>query len=171
MKKISTIEEAFAYQLHKMFHTENQLCQPLQTFERLTLSPELRRELQKYVEASSNKVLKLERIYNYINVEPAPVKIDPLSEIVEETNDLVKNAASPQLRDILLISAIKDINAFKLSAYRTMYIYAVELELDTPADLLKQILEWELKTSKAFCQLVLLEFNKAPECCLRFIAE
>jgi len=40
---------------------------------------------------------------------------------------------------------------------------AVELQMDTPADLIQQILEWELNTCKSLGGLSIREFNNIED--------
>ena len=46
-----------------------------------------------------------------------------------------------------------------ISLYRNAYVYAIEIELDTPSDLIEHILEWEISTSKALSRIMIEELN------------
>jgi ferritin-like metal-binding protein YciE len=52
-------------------------------------------------------------------------------------------------------------NAYKIAYYRSAYLIAVELELDTATDLLQQVLEWEIETSRDLALLAIEEFNQS----------
>jgi hypothetical protein len=83
--------------------------------------------------------------------------------MIDETQHLLTYATSPHLRDILMIGCIKNINAYKTAIYQMSYLIAVELEMDTPADLIQQILEWELSTCKSLAGLSIREFNNIED--------
>jgi ferritin-like metal-binding protein YciE len=76
---------------------------------------------------------------------------------------MLSATTSPHLRDILAIGCLQNINAYKIAGYRSAYMFAVEMELDTPTDLLQQILEWEIDSSKTLSALAIEEFNNAQQ--------
>ena len=65
----------------------------------------------------------------------------------------------PYLKDLLTLNAMKNINSLMISLYRNAYVYAIEIELDTPSDLIEHILEWEISTSKALSRIMIEELN------------
>ncbi len=64
------------------------------------------------------------------------------------------------MRDILNVSCVQNINAYKISVYRTAYLFPVDIELDSVTDLLQQILESELETETLLTTLAIEEFNE-----------
>jgi ferritin-like metal-binding protein YciE len=161
--KIETIEDAFAFQLQRLYYMENSLRDEFATCCDHVTSKPLRKEIKDYVDAAYSKTLKLERIFNYVMKEPVAQKNDTIRKLLHETREVLSMTGSTFLKDILLINAIKDINAYKTSSYKNLYVYSVELELDTPSDLLQQILQWEVETGRALSALVFQEFNKTPQ--------
>ena len=92
--------------------------------------------------------------------EPARHKNEVVVKMMDETHHLLSYASSPHLKDILMIGCIQNINAYKTAGYRNAFLFAVELELDTAADLVQQMLDWELATGKRLSALSIHEFNK-----------
>ncbi len=76
---------------------------------------------------------------------------------------MISATNSPYLKDILMISCTQNICSFKVSSYKTAYLFAVELELDIAADIIQQILGWEVKTGNKLAMLAITEFNKFQE--------
>lgn len=72
---------------------------------------------------------------------------------------MLASTSSTHLRDILTIGCVQNINAYKIATYRSAYMFAVKMELDTATDMLQQILEWEIATHKALSALAIEEFN------------
>jgi ferritin-like metal-binding protein YciE len=96
----------------------------------------------------------------YLMMEPVVRKNEVVNKIIDETEYLLAYTAPPYLKDIVMIGCLENINAYKASAIQTAYLMAVELELDTVADLLQQILRWEMVTCKELTDLSIHEFNK-----------
>jgi ferritin-like metal-binding protein YciE len=161
--RIGTIEDAFAFQLQRLYYTENRIKEEFHHCCAHVHSPALKKHVEDYLDETDSKILKLQRVFNYILKEPLPLKNETINRLLHETNEILTLSQSAFLKDLLIINVIKDLNAYKISNYRNVYIYSVELELDTPTDLLQQVLEWELDTSKALSALMLREFNRTPE--------
>jgi ferritin-like metal-binding protein YciE len=161
--KIGTIEDAFAFQLQRLYYTEQRIKEEFHQCHAQIHSVALRKHVEDYMDETDSKILKLERVFNYILQEPTPLKNEIINRLLSETKETILLTQSPELKDLLIINVIKDLNAYKISNYKNAYIYSVELELDTPSDLLQHVLEWELDTSKALSGIMLREFNHAPE--------
>jgi ferritin-like metal-binding protein YciE len=157
--KIQTVEDAFVFHLQQLFYSEKRISDGLFTETLPAKSLKLKREIKEYADSSGSKLLKLERIFNYLMTEPYARRNELVNAILCETTEVLKYAASHQLKDILILSSFKNISAVKLSCYRNAYIYSVELELDTPADLLQEIIDWEVTSSKTVAKLAVEEFN------------
>lgn len=163
MKKLKTLEDALKYQLQGLYFTEKKVQEEFAECRPLITSGDIRTELTKYIESADSKLLKLERIFNYVLENDLERKNEVISQMLDETHNLVTLASSAQLRDILMITCAQTINAYKTASYRTAYLLAMELELDTAADLLHEIIGWELQTGEMLSTLVIEEFNKANQ--------
>lgn len=159
-KTIVTLQDALSYQLQGLRYTEAKVKSEFSICAYQITSSELRHEIQKYTDNADNKILKLERIFNYLMQEPGSRKNEVIVKLMDETHQMLAYTISPHLKDILMVGCIQSINSYKISSYKTSYLIAVELELDTACDLLQQILEWELETAKALNTLSIKEFNK-----------
>jgi len=94
-------------------------------------------------------------MFSYLSQEPGSRKNEVMGKLLEETQYRAKCPASCTISNVLLISAFRHIIQYKISAYKTALMHALELELENVADFLHQILEWERKTDKALMNLEL----------------
>jgi ferritin-like metal-binding protein YciE len=157
--KIQTIEDAFVFYLQQLIFGESRIREGLFTNSFSITSAKVKHEIKEYEDSSYSKLLKLERVFNYLMREPFGTRNQFINQILLETTEALAFANKPQVKDILVITAFKNINAWKVSNYKNAYIFSVELELDTPSDLLQEILEWELGTGKILSRLAIEEFN------------
>jgi ferritin-like metal-binding protein YciE len=157
--KINSVEDAFVYHLQQLIYTESRIKNGIFSEGIAAASPRIKQELRDYADSSYSKLLKLERIFNYLMREPDEIKSALLMQMMGETVNVIHQTSSHTLKDILIVNAFRTINAIKASNYKNAYLFSVELELDTPADLLQQILEWEIASGKTLSRLTIAEFN------------
>jgi ferritin-like metal-binding protein YciE len=161
--KINSLNDALAFLLQGLYFTEMKLKEEFPVCFREIASRKIRSEINSYTGNADNKLLKLERIFNYLMKEPLTRKNEVINQLMTETQYMLASTTSSHLKDVLSIGCIQNINAYKIATYRSAYMIAVELELDTPTDLLQQILEWETETSKILLKLAIDEFNKVQQ--------
>jgi len=157
---IHSTHDAIAILLQGLYYTEITLRDTLPGCFSAIASTPIRDEFKKYSESAANKLLKVERVFNYLMTEPLSRKNESIHQLVIEMHYVLKGTTSAHLRDILGIGYIQNINTYKVSSYRSAYLFAVELELDTVTDLLQQVLEWEVEASKGLSQLAFDEFTR-----------
>lgn len=158
--RINTVYDALTYMLQGLHFAETKLAEEFTSCSQSVTSNRIEREIQNYVESSENKVLKLERIFSYLTQDTMTRKNDVIIQLFHETRAMNTRTVPAYLRNVLTIGCIQSINAYKISVYRSAYLFTAELELDTASDLIQQILEWENETAKALSLLSIEEFNK-----------
>ena len=154
------MNDALAYLLQGLYYTEEKLSKDFASCCGKIASSRIRKEVGNYTLSAQSKMLKLERVFNYIMTEPLSRKNEVTNQLMSETHEMLNSTDSTHLQDILTIGCIQNINAYKIASYRSAYMFAVELELDTATDILQQILEWEIETGKVLTELAIEEFNK-----------
>jgi ferritin-like metal-binding protein YciE len=161
--RIKSTSDALSFLLQGLYYTEVKLKEIFPTCCSSISSDHIRKEVNNYTSSADNKLLKLERIFNYLLTEPLVRKNTAVDELLAEMHQVLESTTSPHIRDILSIGYVQNINTYKISTYRSAYKFAVELDLDTVTDLLQQILEWEVDTSKVLSHLAIEEFTKAHQ--------
>ncbi len=153
---IHTIEDALAFQLQGLYYSEAKILSEFKN-----RCPEIESELiankiRNYSLSAIDKTLKIERIFNYLMKEPVSRKNEVIQAMIHETHLLLNSTTSSSLRDTLVIGCLQNINAYKISGYKTAYRLAEELGIDPVCDLLQQILEWEYQSADDFAGVILL---------------
>lgn len=158
--KINSLNDALAFLLQGLYFTETKIKEEFPSCCSGIASATIRKEIENYTGSADDKILKLERVFNYLMKEPLTRQNAAINDLVDETHQMLASTSSTHLKDILTIGCVQNINAYKIANYRSAYMFAVEMELDTVTDLLQQILEWEIDTYKALSALSIEEFNK-----------
>lgn len=162
-KPIKNLQDALTYQLQGLLQAERKIAEAFTKFSNQISSAEVKELVQEYVRNTDNVACKLDRSFNYLMTEPILRKNEVVNKMIDETEYLLAYTSPSYLKDIVMIGCLENINAYKASAIQTAYLIAIELELDTVADLLQQILSWEMVTCKELTNLSIHEFNKLNE--------
>ena len=160
MKKLTTLNEVLAFQLEGMYDAEKKIQHAIPVcIEGLQLNT-LKVEIKKYGDQAAEKRTKLKRIFSYLLVQPFKRKNNVIDSLLKDTHDLLNYAATDHLRESVLLACIQSINHYKIAGYNTALAFAIDLNLDTVADLLHEILVWEKETNKALTKIAFEELNK-----------
>lgn len=161
---ISNLTEALAYKLDELYDAEQKLKLTLQHCIDQVSSPVLKMELSKYSESCDDKRLKLDRVYSYLMKEPGKHPDKVVDAMVKNIRQTLKATIFGEMKDILLIACLKNINYYKMAGYETALVFSWELELDTASTLLEEVLGWEKQTHGNLSQIAVLDVNtKAAE--------
>jgi ferritin-like metal-binding protein YciE len=161
--KIKSLNDALAFLLEGLYYAETKLSDEFPACCGKINSPRLHDVVNNYTGSTQNKLLKLDRVFNYLMKDPEHRVNKVVDELITETRLMLSSAVSENLKDLLTVGCIQNINAYKIASYRSAYLMAVELELDTATDLLQQVLEWEVETSRALARLSIEEFNQSEK--------
>jgi ferritin-like metal-binding protein YciE len=156
-KHFDTLNDALAFQLSSMYDAEQKIRHEMVHFCNYTNFIHLQNEIDKYIDQSSNKIIKLERIFNYLMEEPGGISNNTVASVLAEIESNVKNSTSPRLRDLMLTSSFLAMNQYKLGIYSCALVISLELEVETVSDLLQEIVTWEKETSKSLSKLAMEE--------------
>lgn len=159
MKKMNRLEDALTMQVNDMYQAEKRLLEVIPKH-LLEISDEsLKAQLLLYQQDAKDKLLKLERIFGYLMVEPSTKKNLVIDSLISKTHQMLELSANQAMRDVLMAACIKTVNHYKIASYETARAFAEELELDTPELLLNEILDWELTTERVFSKIATQHIN------------
>ena len=105
-KEIKTLQDALAYELQGMVYAEKKLKHEFHSCRNYVTSAEVRNIIEEYVDNADNVNMKLDRIFNYLMVEPVARRNEVINKLIDETQHLLTFTTSPHLKDILMIGCI-----------------------------------------------------------------
>ena len=161
--KINSPNDTLTFLLQGLYFTETKLKEEIPACCSQITSTRIRNEIDHYTGNADYRLQKLQSVFNYLMKEPLSGPNAVVNSLIRETHQLLASTISSHLKDVLSIGCIQNINAYKISGYRSAYMAAVELDLDTVTDILQQILERETETSRIFAEASIEEFNKAEQ--------
>ena len=158
--KINVLSEVLAYLLEGLSYTERKLAEEFPECCDNINSPRLQDVVSSYIGSTQEKLLKVDRVFNYLMKDPEQRSNKVIDELIAETRLMLSSTPNENIKDVLMIGCIRNINAYKIANYWSAYLMAIELELDTATDLVQQVLEWEVETSRELAALFIEEFNQ-----------
>jgi Mn-containing catalase len=157
---LTTYQEALMFQLKGLYDAEKKIQSSIPGFSRHAASISLIQEMKKYVDSSSFKLLKLERIFNCLMEDPHGRNNEVIDKMLDEIHSMLMLTPFSQWNDILIAGCLQNINHYKISGYTTAKALASEMQSDTVSDLLYQILLWERQTDLTVTNITNEEINR-----------
>lgn len=157
MKQLTTLNDILAYQLRGMYDAEQKLGTEVPPCCSCANFIHLQKEIKKYIEQASYKIIKLERIFNYLMAEPTGHHNPIIDKMLKDINSIAASVESPRLRDVMVTSSLLAINHYKMGVYSCCQLIALEMEVETVSDLLAEIVNWERETNRALSRIALEE--------------
>ncbi len=162
MEKITRLEDALGILLSDLYEAEKKLQTAIPQCMEKVSSPQLKEAMQRYLQSCHDKRLKIERVFNYLMTEPLGKRNIIINSLLSKTQQMLEIAGSGRMRDVLLSACMHTINHYKTSEYTTAITLAEELSLETPQQLLSEILLWEKETGEQLSRLISCEVNLKP---------
>jgi ferritin-like metal-binding protein YciE len=153
MKTINTLEDALTMELENLYCSELRLLRNFAKLDSIIHSDELHHILRRYTENSNNRKVKLTRALSFFGHEPQACSVNVIDELVEESFNRLRFAQDADVQEQMLINCMERIVSYKICVYEAALRYAEELALETVADLLATMLEWERKAKRELVDL------------------
>lgn len=156
--KLVSLREVLIWQLKGIYDAEKQLQAALNKCSKQATET-LRNELTRYTEEQNPKLRRLELVFDYLSMKPMARINDVVEELIQETKELLKDVASKEVRDALLIGCVQYMIHYKIAGYGLTASFARELRLHEIEELLHKSLDEEKKSDKRFTRLAVEDIN------------
>jgi ferritin-like metal-binding protein YciE len=140
---IASLKELYLDELGDLYDAETQMIRALARFAESARAPELRESLARHGEESRLHLERLQLIFTHWGKSVAPHACAGVAGIVQEADDRVNEATTPDVRDAAIIGAAQRIEHYEIAAYGCAQTYARRLNRDDEARLLQETLDEE----------------------------
>jgi len=158
-QKVSSVFDLLTYVLRGLNTVETKLMKEFGHCIEQISSTVVRREIDAYLDGLRDNQLAIARIFSYLMTDDTTGKDHLVQDFVHELNVLFPNGSQSYLKEMFVVTSLRSICAYKRALYHTAYQIAVELELDTPADILQEQLDKEKKAYESFDKLTFTQFT------------
>jgi ferritin-like metal-binding protein YciE len=157
---IDSLQKLFVHELKDLYSAENQILEALPKMAEKASNPELRQAFERHHRQTEEQVRRLERIFDSLEHQPGGHKCRGMEGLIEEGEEVMKDAESDEVRDAGMIAAAQRVEHYEIAAYGTARTYARMLGKEDAAELLQQTLDEEGETDKQLTMLAEGQVNR-----------
>jgi len=151
--KLDSLHSLYVHQLKDLYSAENQVLEALPKLAKASTEPKLQAAFQEHLQQTRGHVQRLEQIFSGLEFAPTGHHCKGMEGLVAEGEEVIEQAADPQVRDAGLIASAQRVEHYEIAAYGTARAFAEQLGAYAAADLLRQTLEEEGETDRTLTAL------------------
>jgi ferritin-like metal-binding protein YciE len=160
---METLNELFEETLKDVYFAEKAILKALPKMAKKTKAPELRQAFEEHTEQTRGQVERLDQIFKLLGKRSSGKECPALKGLVEETEELMSEAESPDVLNAGLIGCAQAVEHYEIARYGTLRAWAEQLDMPEAVDLLEATLEEEKMTDEKLSQLALGGINREAE--------
>ena len=140
---LENLRELYINQIQMLLSTERQLIEAVPKMIEKASDLQLKQALQSHLQETEVQATRLEEILRQTTGEVETVKCKALAALVEEAEDMIKDASDESVRDAAIIAAAQRVEHYEIATYGAVRHFAQILGESTPAQLLDQTIKEE----------------------------
>ena len=157
---IESLRELYLEELKDTYNAEQQILKALPKMEEAASHNELKQAFRQHRQQTEEQSRRLERIFDSLDEKPTGKKCKGIEGIIDEGDEMMKDAKDNDTRDAALIAAAQRVEHYEIAAYGTLRTYARQLGRDQDATLLQETLNEEGETDKRLTRLAESTINR-----------
>jgi ferritin-like metal-binding protein YciE len=161
MPKMKSMEDLFYGLLQDIYYAEKQLLKALPKMAKNASSPELGKALLQHRDETETQVQRLDQAFEMIDRRAKGQKCEAIVGLVEEGEEVIKNAEDDDVRDAGIVGAAQAVEHYEIARYGTLCAWAKQMGKPEIARLLHQTLEEEKKADVLLTKIAEQQVNKA----------
>ena len=160
LTKIKSFPELFGIELRYAYDCEQKLVKKgLPAMIEAATSPELRSALEQHLRQTQQQVMRLEKVFALVGMEPETKDNDIIDKIMSAAKDSVSNIDSSALRDAALVINGNTVEHYEIAMYGSLANFARNLGLENAVDILEETLREEKEADARLTQIGVSSLN------------
>ncbi|TAL58101.1 MAG: DUF892 family protein [Bacteroidetes bacterium] len=159
MKKITTLMDLLAEQIHSLYETESKLKKAVYKLIDDVDSVELGRKLNQYADKTKEKIARFEEIFSIMRESESGNGNETVEAILKSSKKIISRITLKEVRDAAILSKVQRINHLLICEYGTACAFARALDLEKVAELLHESLVEEKQADQELSILAKEEIN------------
>ncbi len=156
---IGSLKELYLDELADLYDAETQSIRALARLSDSARAPELRDALMRHGQESRLHLERLQLIFTHWGERIRPRPCAALAGIVQEADDRVNEATTPDVRDAAIVGAAQRMEHYEIAAYGCARTYARRLNRDDEARLLQETLDDEGRADRRLTEIAEAHLN------------
>lgn len=140
---LDNLRKLYFDQLQQLNSAETQITEALPKMIDAATEPQLKQALATHLRETEGHVSRLKQILSRGDGDVSTKKCKGMEALIEEGEDIVKDATDDSVRDAGIIAAAQKVEHYEIAAYGTVCTFAEILGQERDADLLEQTLQEE----------------------------
>ena len=140
---MESLKDLFEETLKDVYFAENAILKALPKMEAKASSSELKQAFSAHLRETQAQVKRLDEVFKLIGMRPEGKECPALKGLVQETEELMRNARNAEVMDAGLIGCAQAVEHYEIARYGTLIAWAEQLQLDDAIELLEETLEEE----------------------------
>jgi ferritin-like metal-binding protein YciE len=151
--KLDSFKKLYISELRDLYSAEKQITKALPKMAKAATSPELKQAFQSHLEETKHQIERLDTIFEGLGVSPKGKTCKAMEGLIEEGEEVLKEAAEPSVLDAALIAAAQKVEHYEMAGYGTVRTFARLLHETEAERLLQETLNEEEATDKKLSRL------------------
>ena len=160
---METFKELFEATLKDIYYAEKAILKALPKMAKKASSKKLQAAFTKHHKETERQVGRLEEVFELIGKRAAGKKCPAIDGIIEEGEEVMKEAKDETIRDAAMLAAAQSVEHYEISRYGTLQAWAEKMGMTEAAALFEATLEEEKLTDATLTKLAESEINIAAE--------
>jgi ferritin-like metal-binding protein YciE len=156
---METFDELFEGTLKDIYYAEKAILKALPKMAKKASSRKLESAFTKHERETERQVERLDKVFAIIGKKPAGKKCPAIDGILEEGEEVMKEAKDDTIRDAAMLAAAQSVEHYEISRYGTLIAWAEKMGHSDAAKLLQQTLDEEKLTDETLTKLAESEIN------------
>ncbi len=148
MAKLNSLEPLMIDELRDLLDAEKQVSKALPKMAKAASSEQLREAFDLHLQQTNGQIERLNRVFEQLGERARGKTCEAMKSIIEEGQQMMKEADPGPTRDALLIAAAQKVEHYEIASYGTARTYANQLGHGKAASLLEQTLKEEKATDE-----------------------
>ncbi|HEY1803837.1 MAG TPA: ferritin-like domain-containing protein [Terracidiphilus sp.] len=140
---LDSLRKLYVNQLQGLLSAEQQIVNALPNMEEEATDEQLKQAFQSHLQETEVHITRLEDILRRLTGKTESVKCKVLAALVEEAEDMIKDASDESVRDAALIAAAQRVEHYEIAAYGAVRHFAQILGETGDAQVLDQTIKEE----------------------------
>ena len=135
---LESLADAFHDELRDILSAERQLTKALPKMAKKATSPQLKKAFESHLAETEKHVERVEQAFDDTGKAARAKTCEAMKGLLKEGEELMKEDASPEVMDALLIAAAQKVEHYEIATYGTLCTWAGVLGYSKASKLLKQ---------------------------------
>lgn len=156
---MDSLEKLFEETVRDIYYAEKKILKALPKMAKKASSSKLSRAFEAHLQETETHVERLEQIFDLIGKSPRGKTCPAIDGIIEEGEEIMKEAETDTVRDAGMLSAAQAVEHYEITRYGTLRSWAQKLGMAEAVKLLDATLKEEKATDLKLTDLAESEIN------------